>query len=1052
MFEAARLMDEIDHTSAMTGFMLGAIVGIAAVAYVSFTVATCGLGGILLGLAVGLAGNAIASLGESIGAAFSSAAGQIESGSPNVFINGRPAAFAIDSTAVCEKHSPIVKVAEGSSNVFINGKPAARKGDKLTCGAKIGTGSNNVFIGGGTHRYLAVDDEVSATARYTVDILLVVAGGAKAVGSIAKLGLQAGLKAAGPCALRFMGGIVLSDAIVRFGVAPLAEKVLGGLHGNPVDTTTGRKLLIDEFDFSLPGRMPIEWTRFYASDLNVDSVLGKGWVLPWEQSLRRKGSFLYLSDNQGRSVPFVTLDYNQRIYNAQEQLYLVRTNGGHYLVQTLDNVFYYFGEVPDDNQPVPLERIENALGHFLHFVRSEDGVLTDICATGGQRVHLHYDEVSHRLSTVKRIVDGKAVETLVRYHYDSNGQLNGVYNRNGDSVRTFSYTDGLMTRHANALGLGCEYRWEVLDDKPRVVEHWTSDGEHLHFDYDFEARQTRVTDVLGRCAEVTYNKDRRVIASTDFGGEQYRIALDDSGNITGLTLPDGNQLGFEYDELSRLTAETDPLGRTTRFKHHYKTTLVKQVTYPDGSTWQARYDDRGNLITEIDALGNKTEYYNGEDGLPHTITDATLKSKYLWWNSLAQVERFQDCSGKSTHYRYDERHQLIAVTDALNNTTTLERKPGGEVLRIDHPDGSRERFTYNAHGQVLTHTNGKGQTTHLARNARGLPVRRQDPKGLMVAYQYDKALRLVALTNENDATYTFAYDHSDRLIEEKRIDQLTRRFSYNLGGHLTQVEETGYGEKGERPQRSTYFERDSIGRLLARLNDDARQDFAYDDSDRLLSIQRKPTDSGRKLGVTAEKLEFAYDILGRLTKEASPQGALTYDYDTLGNLTTLTLPTGQHLNHLYYGSGHLHQLNLDGQLISDMERDDLHREIYRTQGKLTSCFGYDAVGRKAWQYATTLPAEKLSQIQNPLIKPERYVEHAYNSIHRRYEYDLAGELSRTLDKLRGEVSYEYEANGRLLEQNPKKRFEGEAFRYDAAGNRLNFNTSRFDHVKDNRLK
>ncbi|RMP56536.1 hypothetical protein, partial [Pseudomonas savastanoi] len=131
-------------------------------------------------------------------------------------------------------------------------------------------------------------------------------------------------------------------------------------------------------------------------------------------------------------------------------------------------------------------------------------------------------------------------------------------------------------------------------------------------------------------------------------------------------------------------------------------------------------------------------------------------------------------------------------------------------------------------------------------------------------------------------------------------------------------------------------------------------------------------------------------------KETTPQGALAYEYDPLSNLTTLTLPTGQHLNHLYYGSGHLHQLNLDGQLISDMERDDLHREVYRTQGKLTSCFGYDSMGRKAWQYATTLPAEKLSQIQNPLIKPERYVEHAYNPVHRRYEYDPAGELSRTL--------------------------------------------------------
>ncbi|WP_246766039.1 RHS repeat domain-containing protein, partial [Pseudomonas syringae] len=70
------------------------------------------------------------------------------------------------------------------------------------------------------------------------------------------------------------------------------------------------------------------------------------------------------------------------------------------------------------------------------------------------------------------------------------------------------------------------------------------------------------------------------------------------------------------------------------------------------------------------------------------------------------------------------------------------------------------------------------------------------------------------------------------------------------------------------------------------------------DGDRLLSIERKPTDTGRKLGVAAEKLEFAYDLLGRLVKETTPQGALAYEYDPLSNLTTLTLPTGQHLNHL----------------------------------------------------------------------------------------------------------------------------------------------------------
>ena len=122
--------------------------------------------------------------------------------------------------------------------------------------------------------------------------------------------------------------------------------------------------------------------------------------------------------------------------------------------------------------------------------------------------------------------------------------------------------------------------------------------------------------------------------------------------------------------------------------------------------------------------------------------------------------------------------------------------------------------------------------------------------------------RLTEHINENNAAYEFAYDASDRLTEEKRIDNLTRRFSYNLGGHLTQVDEIGYGERADRPQRSTEFDRDVIGRLLAKVNQDARQDYAYDEGDRLLSIERLPTDIGKRLGIGAEKLEFAYDLLG----------------------------------------------------------------------------------------------------------------------------------------------------------------------------------------------
>ena len=170
---------------------------------------------------------------------------------------------------------------------------------------------------------------------------------------------------------------------------------------------------------------------------------------------------------------------------------------------------------------------------------------------------------------------------------------------------------------------------------------------------------------------------------------------------------------------------------------------MSQVSYPDGSTWKARYDDKGNLLAEFDTPGQMAEYLNGEDGLLHTIIDATYKSKYLWWNTRAQVERFQDCSGKSTRYCYDERQHLVVVIDALNQTTTLERKPNGEVVRITHPDGTTERFTYNVHGQILS-TLMASQTVRLMRTGRGLPSSRQDAKGQRVRYEYDKAIHLTA--------------------------------------------------------------------------------------------------------------------------------------------------------------------------------------------------------------------------------------------------------------------------------------------------------------------
>ncbi|WP_140399140.1 RHS repeat domain-containing protein, partial [Pseudomonas sp. SID14000] len=73
-------------------------------------------------------------------------------------------------------------------------------------------------------------------------------------------------------------------------------------------------------------------------------------------------------------------------------------------------------------------------------------------------------------------------------------------------------------------------------------------------------------------------------------------------------------------------------------------------------------------------------------------------------------------------------------------------------------------------------------------------------------------------------------------------------------------------------------------------------------------------------------------------------------------------------------------------------------------------------------------------------------------IHRRYQYDPAGELVRTLDKLRGEIKYEYEANGQLRSRDTGSLVGSEEFRYDPAANRLDFNARQFDKVRNNRIR
>ncbi|NWC93005.1 MULTISPECIES: PAAR domain-containing protein [unclassified Pseudomonas] len=160
---AARLDDPIEHSRALGGLLAGLAIGAGAVLVGIAFVATGGLGAVALCAMVGAGAATGAGIGQLLGSLSFAChgAGQIKTGSGNVFTNGKAAARAHVDTAVCDQHGPAPQiVAQGSDSVYINGQPAARVGDRTVCDGKISSGSANVFIGGGTETTDVISPEV----------------------------------------------------------------------------------------------------------------------------------------------------------------------------------------------------------------------------------------------------------------------------------------------------------------------------------------------------------------------------------------------------------------------------------------------------------------------------------------------------------------------------------------------------------------------------------------------------------------------------------------------------------------------------------------------------------------------------------------------------------------------------------------------------------------------------------------------------------------------------------------------------------------------------
>ncbi|MDE1150581.1 MAG: DUF6531 domain-containing protein [Azospirillaceae bacterium] len=1038
-YGAARLEDPIQHTSALSGFLVGAAIGLGAALAV---IAVVGTGGAALGVIAAVGGAMAATgggalLGEALGSTFADQTGVIAPEcSDNVLINDKPAARAVQDAAACSRDGPPDQhIAQGSKTVFINGKPAARIGDKLECDGSIMDGSHDVFIGREPETYMPIHGEVPAWANTLAQVLMIggslLALGAGAAGAfmaegmcgllgfgestVASLALGAvGAKVGGAIGQAVGGergriiGEALGGALGGYAGAKGASRLTAG---HPVDVATG-ELFTEAADFGVPGPLPLAWSRVWFSSSTHQGDLGSGWHHPYDMALYRwvngGGWAARLAD--GRLAFFSDPAPGRPTLNLVERLVL-HTDGQRYWLSTYAGMVYLFGDRDTDSGLRRLVHIVDPNDNAITLHRGANGRLTGIQDAAGRAYAMTTDEAGRITAVDGPAPDAGGTLRLVSYVYDDAGDLVQATDARGNAWH-YRYDNHLLVEETRRGGLAFHFVWDdvALGRRARCVDTWgvTLDGEpglyRAQLSYDTEAHTTVVTTGRGAVTRYRWNSLGLVDEEVDPLGGITRRRYDEAGNLLAVVGPDGTTSQAIYDDLGRLVERMGPDGGTLTLAYGAAgltdPTLGRpvQVTSVDGAVYRYAYDRRGNLASHTDPLGHTVRYLRDTRGQPLAVQDGLGVIRRYTWSTAGDLLAEGTDKAISRRYGHDALGRVVEVRRANDAPVRMVRDANGNITAVHRPDGGTVTLEYDAEDHVTRHTDPLGRATRWRYDGLPYPLERTSADGSVFRYAYDSDLNLVGLTNQKGEHYALDYDLVGRLVGETGFDGRRLDYQRDGAGHVMAVEDQG---------RTTRYARDIVGRLLETQYADGRVNrFAYDGAGRLVTADTPDTHVG-----------FAYDPIGRLLAETQGGLEIRHVRDQRGRRIATLLPDGRRIDVAWTPENRPAAVGLDGTALARFAHDAAGREVERLAGGIHQVQAFDPQGRLVRQEGRRRAA---GGVGDPVYA-------------RAYGYDAADTLTLLEDARRGVKQYRYDACDRLLAvdgTNP------EQFVTDPAGNIL----------------
>jgi len=882
--------------------------------------------------------------------------------------------------------------------------------------------------------------------------------------------------------------------------------------GNPIHAGTGNKFQA-ETDYAAAPHTGLSFTRYYNSqDSKNLANLGFGWRSTWHRQVSNSapGTLLYMREDGRRIVftqnttgawvsqPDVTLrlstladsagklsawrvvreDDSVELYSPDGRLTSIATRSGRVTTLGYDVAGRLIG-------------VTGPFGHRLAFFYDANGRIGQIQGPDGGVFTYGYDGANNLASV--RAPDG-ASRT---YHYTAPSlpnALTGITDENGARFASYTY-DGpgraIATEHAGGVSrVAVAYN----ADKTATVTRPTGARQIYAFNTQHEmVKPVAVSGPPSREAGASayaYDPNGFVASRTDYNGIVTTFTRDARGLPSAWTeaAGTGSARAFTatWHPTYRLPLTLIEPRRTTQNSYDAKGNLLRRTVLGEGRarSWAYTYNPLGQMLTidgpRTDVSDRLTFTYHAHGGVA-TITNAQgHRTQFPDYDANGRLLRMIDPNGLTTTFVYDARGRLIR-RDIGGLVTQFEYDAVGQLIKRTDPDSSFRTFAYDAAHRLISIADHLGNriayTLDPAGNrieervtdAAGTPIRTRantfdainrlattrgqlagpteyaydnnsnltqvtDPLGFATAFAYDALNRMTSATDPDRQITEMAYDASDNLVSVTDARRNVTEYGYDALGNQTQQRspDTGntnrlFNDAGEVVSqtdahgRLTSTSRDALGRITQqRYAGVTPTTFTYDTGANGIGRRNQMTDAA---GTTT----WGHDAHGRVTRRSGPGGTVLYGYDAQGRLDRMTYPSGMVVTYAWTA--------------------DRVTGIAVNGTPILSNIDYFAFGPvKGWTWGNGRPYARTFDADG------RLSSYPLGNRTRQLVYDAASRITGYSDSdTARSATFDYDALGRLTGYHPSSG-PGDAYRYDAVGNRLGTNTASYSYdSRSNRL-